>query len=293
MSAELEFEGRDIKEAVEKACFTLQVTEAELEFEVVHQGSRKLFGLLGGKNARIRVIRKDPSGKELVQDLIKSTFGDEFEKRDSPSPRGPEKELSQAAGKENAPRQNRTSDNSRSGRRQIADAEVSVEYDHDRICGTVARILELMGISGSQVRSQQRGNELHLEITGDGDKLELLLRRRGAVLDALQFLINKIHGVKGGRIFVDCNDFRSRHEEDISELARRLGAKAKRLRKPVTINSLNAHDRRLVHLALQEDQELRSRSKGEGEFKKIVIYPANSQRRRSRSKNSSSTAEAV
>jgi spoIIIJ-associated protein len=291
MSAELEFEGRDIKEAVEKACFTLQVSEAELDYDVVHQGGRKLFGLLGGKNARIRVTKKDPSGKELVQDLIKSTFGDEFEKRDSPTQK---EEIRETAGKERAPRQSRAADGSRSGRRhQVADANISVVYDQERVCQAAARILELMGITGSRVNSQQHGSELHLEITGDADELEMLLRRRGAVLDALQFLINKIHGVKGGRIFVDCNDFRSRHEEDISELARRLGAKAKRLRKPVTINSLNAHDRRLVHLALQEDQELRSRSKGEGEFKKIVIYPANSQRRRPRSKNSSSTAEAV
>ncbi|NPA24217.1 MAG: hypothetical protein GXO34_00120, partial [Deltaproteobacteria bacterium] len=222
MSAELEFEGRDIKEAVEKACFTLQVTEAELDFEVIHQGGRKLFGLLGGKNARIRVTRKDPSGKELVQDLIKSTFGDEFEKTDSPSQQGSEKEIREAQGKEkeDVSRQKRTADHSRSGRRQAADADVSVEYDQDRICEAAARILELMGISGSRVSGQQRGNELHLEITGDNDELDLLLRRRGAVLDALQFLINKIHGVKGGRIFVDCNDFRSRHEEDISELAR-------------------------------------------------------------------------
>lgn len=71
----------------------------------------------------------------------------------------------------------------------------------------------------------------------------------------------------------------------------RLGAKAKRLRKPVTINSLNAHDRRLVHMALQDDQELRSRSKGDGEFKKVVIYPNNSQRRRPRP--NAASAEAV
>ena len=144
-----------------------------------------------------------------------------------------------------------------------------------------------MGVAESVVQISQRENELHLDI--QGEELDILTKKRGAALDALQFLVNKMHGVKGGRIFIDCDGFRSRHEEDISGLARRLGAKAKRLRKPVTINSLNAHDRRLVHMALQDDQELRSRSKGEGEFKKVVIYPNNSQRRRPRPK----TAEAV
>ena len=292
MATELEFEGRDIKEAVEKACFTLQVTEAELEYEVIRQESRKLFGILGGKNARIRVVRKNPSGKELVQDLIKSAFGEELEKQESPEPAtampvednfSPREEGMVETGKMQPAAE-------KPRRRRFEESDVKVEFEIDKAIAAAERILELMGIEGCRVTAEQKDNELHLEISG-GEELDILTKRRGAVLDALQFLVNKMHGVKGGRILADCNNFRSRHEEDISELALRLGAKAKRLRKPVTINSLNAHDRRLVHLALQDDQELRSRSKGEGEFKKIVIYPANSQRRRSRSR--SSTAEAV
>ncbi len=291
MATELEFEGKDIKEAVEKACFTLQVKEAELEYEIIRQESRKLFGLLGGKSARIRVVRKNPSGRELVQDLIKSAFGEELEKPETAAKPGKEEsfippEEGMVAAKNHQP----AAEAEENRRKRPENSAVAVEFEVEKITAAVVRILELMGIAGCQVASRRQDNELHLDISG-GEELEMLTKRRGAVLDALQFLVNKMHGVKGGRIMVDCNDFRSRHEEDISELALRLGAKAKRLRKPVTINSLNAHDRRLVHLALQDDQELRSRSKGEGEFKKIVIYPANSQRRRSRSR--SSAAEAV
>ena len=294
MATELEFEGRDIKEAVEKACFTLQVKEAELEYEVIRHESRKLFGILGGKSARIRVVRKNPSGKELVQDLIKSAFGEELEKQESPKAivKEPpvEKEFSPSAeGMVETRKARPAAEKEKPRRRRFEESDVKVEFEIDKAIAAAERILELMGIEGCRVTAEQQGNELHLEISG-GEELDILTKRRGAVLDALQFLVNKMHGVKGGRILADCNNFRSRHEEDISELALRLGAKAKRLRKPVTINSLNAHDRRLVHLALQDDQELRSRSKGEGEFKKIVIYPANSQRRRSRR---SSTAEAV
>ena len=53
MSTELEFEGKDISEAVEKACFAHQVTEAELEYEVIRHESKKLFGFIGGKSALI------------------------------------------------------------------------------------------------------------------------------------------------------------------------------------------------------------------------------------------------
>jgi len=280
MATELEFAGKDVSEAVEKACFAHQVDEAELDYEVVRRESKKLFGILGGKNALIRVRKTEVGGKELVQDLIKSTFGDEL---------GEEKSEKSDSSKQsaNSRRPQREKGNANTEKSNIE--RIIPEFDGVLISASLKHILELIEVPNSNVDFTVEGCELHLNIKADD--LELLTNKRGAVLDALQFLINKIHGQKGGRIFIDCDGFRSRHEEDISGLALRLGEKAKRLRKPVTINSLNAHDRRLVHMALQDDQELRSRSKGDGEFKKVVIYPNNAQRRRSRPK--SETAAAV
>ncbi|MEA3332181.1 MAG: Jag N-terminal domain-containing protein [Pseudomonadota bacterium] len=270
MSTELEFEGKDICDAVEKACFAHQVTEADLEYEVIRHESKKLFGFIGGKNALIRVVKKEVDGNQLVQDLIKSTFGDEFNGSDKKN-----------SGKSKRPDDNRLdTDNSKIV--SSSEERIIPEFDDEKISSSLSRVLQLMDVPESVVNTSKRENELHLDI--QGEELDILTNKRGAALDALQFIINKMHGVKGGRIFIDCDGFRAQHEEDISGLALRLGAKAKRLRKPVTINSLNAHDRRLVHMALQDDQELRSRSKGDGEFKKVVIYPNNAQRRRPRPK---------
>lgn len=280
MSTELEFTGKDVNEAVEKACFAHQVDETELDYEVVRRESKKLFGILGGKNALIRVRKTEVGGKELVQDLIKSTFGDELgaeELQKSGSSRS-------RSGGYRAQREKGDAGTGKSNGERIIP-----EFDGTHIAASLKHVLDLIEVADCSVDFIVDGRELHLNIKGDD--LELLTNKRGSVLDALQFLINKMHGQKGGRIFIDCDGFRVRHEEDISGLALRLGEKAKRLRKPVTINSLNAHDRRLVHMALQDDQELRSRSKGDGEFKKVVIYPNNAQRRRSRPK--SETAEAV
>jgi len=280
MSTELEFAGKDVSEAVEKACFAHQVDEAELDYEVVRRESKKLFGILGGKNALIRVRKTEVGGKELVQDLIKSTFGDEL---------GAEGSKKDDSSKSSSTGRRPQREKGNTGTEKSNIERIIPEFDGSLISASLKHILELIEVPNSSVDFTVEGSELHLNIKGDD--LDLLTNKRGAVLDALQFLINKMHGQKGGRIFIDCDGFRSRHEEDISGLALRLGEKAKRLRKPVTINSLNAHDRRLVHMALQDDQELRSRSKGDGEFKKVVIYPNNAQRRRSRPKPE--TAEAV
>jgi len=279
MSTELEFAGKDVSEAVEKACFAHQVDEAELDYEVVRRESKKLFGILGGKNALIRVRKTEVGGKELVQDLIKSTFGDELG-----AERSKKSENSKPGSAGRRPQREKGS----AGIEKSNIERIIPEFDGSLISASLKHILELIEVPNSSVDFTVEGSELHLNIKAAD--LELLTNKRGAVLDALQFLINKMHGQKGGRIFIDCDGFRSRHEEDISGLALRLGEKAKRLRKPVTINSLNAHDRRLVHMALQDDQELRSRSKGDGEFKKVVIYPNNAQRRRSRPKPETAAA---
>lgn len=278
MFTELEFEGKDIKEAVEKACFAHRVKEADLEYEIIRQESKKLFGFIGGKNALIRVKKKEIIGKQLVQDLIKSTFGDEFEKSEENSSEKSDHNVNDVDPKDFV-----------KDIKNGSEARISADFDNSAICSSLQNIIKLMGLSECEINLSRHENELHLKIVGE--ELDLLTKKRGTVLDALQFLVNKMHGVKGGRIFIDCNGFRSSHEEDISGLALRLGAKAKRLRKPVTINSLNAHDRRLVHMALQDDQDLRSRSKGEGEFKKVVIYPNNSQRRRPRPNTAPATVQ--
>jgi len=113
-----------------------------------------------------------------------------------------------------------------------------------------------------------------LNIKGDGSGL--LIGRKGQTLDALEYLINKIVH-KGAedkkRIVVDTENYRSRREESLVLLAHRLGDKAKRLGRPVTISPMSAHDRRIIHLALQEDKTLHTRSTGTGLYRKIVISP--------------------
>jgi spoIIIJ-associated protein len=103
-----------------------------------------------------------------------------------------------------------------------------------------------------------------------------LIGRKGETLDALEYLINKIVH-KGAedkkRIVLDTENYRSRREESLVNLAHRLADKAKKMGRPVTISPMNAHDRRIIHLALQDDKILRTRSTGTGLYRKVVISP--------------------
>ncbi len=138
---------------------------------------------------------------------------------------------------------------------------------------TLRDILSFLGME-AKIQVKEEPDRLWVSFKGDGSGL--LIGRKGQTLEALEYLVNKIvhRGAEDKKkIVVDTENYRARREEALIKLAKRMGEKAKRSGKPVTMNPLNAHDRRIVHLALQNDKALRTHSKGTGLYRKIVISP--------------------
>jgi spoIIIJ-associated protein len=105
----------------------------------------------------------------------------------------------------------------------------------------------------------------------------LLIGKQGQTLDALQYLVTKMVAkqTRGKvRIAIDVEAYRARHNEALALLAQKYGEKVKRSGRPITLNPMNPYDRRIVHLALQGDKNLKTISRGEGLYKKVVISPA-------------------
>ena len=138
---------------------------------------------------------------------------------------------------------------------------------------TLQDLLRLLEVE-AEVELRDEPERVLLSVKSDGSGL--LIGRKGETLDALEYLVTKmVH--KGAedkkRIVIDTENYRSRREESLVHMAHRLADKAKRLGRPVTISPMNAHDRRIIHLALQEDKTLRTRSTGTGLFRRVVISP--------------------
>ncbi|MGW8195906.1 MAG: Jag family protein, partial [Desulforhopalus sp.] len=134
------------------------------------------------------------------------------------------------------------------------------------------RIVELMGfpstldieVNGVSVICTLRG-EYEANLTG-GD---------GKVLDSLQYIVRKIVSRKVPerlRLSVNVGDFREKRIEELKEKAVALAAQVKDQGKTQVLSALNPSERRAVHMVLQEDKSIRSRSVGDGLFKKILIY---------------------
>src|SRR6185503_5670844 len=100
----------------------------------------------------------------------------------------------------------------------------------------------------------------------------------------LQYLVTRIAGERPGsegpHIVVDIENYRERRRRSLEDMALRLGEKAKRQRKTVTIDALSAADRRIVHAALQDDPWLSTKSLGQGSYRRLLIIPEGDRRKK-------------
>ena len=147
----------------------------------------------------------------------------------------------------------------------------------------MAGLLERIGVK-AEVEVVSKEGDLHLEIKGDQEGI--LIGRHGRTLDSFQFLINRMVNKRletPVRIILDINEYRKRKTENLKKMAIRVGEKVKSKGHPLTIGPFDAHDRRLIHIALKEDPAVRTESLGEGKLKRITILPTLSKKEEGRS----------
>jgi spoIIIJ-associated protein len=140
-------------------------------------------------------------------------------------------------------------------------------------------LLERMGVH-AEVEEFLKEGDLCLEIKGDQEGM--LIGKNGRTLEALQILINRMINKRvkeSVRVVLDINHYRERRADSLTKMATRLGEKAKVTGKIVTIGPYNAHDRRIIHIALQDDSSVQTQSMGDGDLKEISIIPQREQSR--------------
>jgi spoIIIJ-associated protein len=153
-------------------------------------------------------------------------------------------------------------------------------------------VLERMGVS-ADIDVREEADKVVLDIqTKDA---ELIIGRRGVVIDALQHLVNKVvyrdrtspdrgerngerergerNGERGKPLVIDAGGFRDKQTDRLRTLAQRMAERALTNQEIVELQPMTPHDRRIVHMAIAEMQGLSSRSEGEGEDRHILLVP--------------------
>lgn len=119
-----------------------------------------------------------------------------------------------------------------------------------------------------------------------GKDAGLLIGRQGQTIDALQYLLNKVLSKGAGekmQVILNCEGYREKRKAFLTDMASRLKERVQKTGKSAYTELLNAADRRIIHVALQNDPAVRTKSIGDGFLKKVLIYAKSGESSGSRS----------
>ena len=140
---------------------------------------------------------------------------------------------------------------------------------------------ELLGLMDLEVQVAIREDGERIELDATGADAGRVIGKKGATLDALQFLVNKmVNRFPEARrhVVVDSGDYRERHDKGLVSMAKRQARRAVSEGKVVTLQPMNARDRRVIHLSLAKFEGVTTLSQGEGTRRRIQIIPARRRR---------------
>lgn len=297
MLKEITASGKDVTEAKENARAALGVGELDdVQFEVLHAGSRGIFGIIGVKPAQVRAYIELPDreaprhrgrGKGEKTDESngangrKNANGGNNGRRGGNRPARPEAEKTEKkATKPERPQP--AAKPSKPKAPVIPEAELSFEKKtvaegEDVSFDFVKTLIRNIGLDAeAELLSCEDGTR---RINIEGSDAALLIGHHGDTLDALQYLANlasaqkNIHGERDKtRVTIDIEGYRAKREETLRALARRMAAKALRNKRSVMLEPMTAYERRIIHSEVQSIEGVSTNSVGSDNNRKIVIF---------------------
>lgn len=247
---------KTIEAAVAEGLEKLGISREEAVVHVVEQPSSGLFGLIHKKMAVVDISAPD---EEVPEDTVEEA---------SPAEEAPAAEIPAEEAKEEAPAEEKKAERE----------EPAFDPEEQKKVAEEAKTF-LTGVFAGMhlaVTMECRMTEERIMINLVGDGLGILIGKHGQTLDALQYLTNLAVG-KSFRhhyfILLDVENYRERRQDTLEALARRLAGKVKRTGEEVRLEPMAAGERRIIHLALQDDHAVSTDSEGEAPYRYVVIRP--------------------
>ena len=259
----IEATGKTIEDAVRSGLVRLGRMKEEVDIEILEEPKSGFFGF-GSKPARVRITEKadvTPVPSEVIQ-------------------AEPETEVSAAEPKaadvvkavEVAEPDMMEDEPSEPAVQEPEEEAFSAEEAAAKGKAFLQEVLKNMGIDvviEKMIKSDKILLHLH------GKKLGILIGKHGQTLDALQYLTNlTTNQGENARYFImlDVENYRHRREETLKQLAHRLANRVKQNGESVTLEPMNGYERKIIHVALQNDSEVRTESEGKDPYRHVVIY---------------------
>jgi spoIIIJ-associated protein len=230
----VESEGASVEEAIATALAALNVSRDRVTIEVLARASSGLFGMRV-RRACVRVTVRDAGAGATVDES------------------GPGTGL---VSQETWPETEQ--------RHEPVDAE--------RVIATLRRILDHIGAACTvQLCPTADPGTLTIAVHGAGSAM--VIGRQGQTLDAIEHLLNRMAGSPAIRVAVDVEGYRERRHDSLERLAHRLAGKVRDTGRPLELDPMSPRDRRVIHVALQDDRDVTTRSEGVGRARRVIIAP--------------------
>lgn len=249
---EKEFSAKTIEEAKELAAKEFGVSADEIEFDILEQPRKTLFGGMKGE-ARVNAIY-EPAAEEPKKRVFEDDDEDEALEESAPEALDDEKSDDE---EEALPEDFDVS--------KSLKVKTAIEY--------LTAVLKALGLEKFTITPEKRGGNVVLDIKGE--KLGVVIGKRGETLDSLQYLtILASNRAEESycRISLDCNGYRDKRRETLDALARKTSAKVIKQGRKIALEPMNPYERRIIHSCVAEIEGVSSRSTGSEPFRKVVIY---------------------
>jgi spoIIIJ-associated protein len=269
----IEEQAPTVEEAVEAGLARLGLPKERVNIEVVDEGRRGLLGI-GGRDAivRLRPLPKSAPAPEQPAPAPKQPAP--APKPSAPAPRQPAP----------APRPEPPRQSAPPPQKAAPEKERDTEADDAAEVETAKRVVEQMldhmqVVASVEVTESEPDDLTNRRVTVlniTGEDLGLLIGARGETLDAIQHLARLMVGHQMRRrtyFVIDVEGYRARREQALARLAERMGQKAVDRGKPVTLEAMPSYERRIIHMTLRENPQVRTESTGEGDRRRVRIYP--------------------
>lgn len=244
--------------------------DADVKVEIVTFPKKKILGLFGGSDAKVKASYDDGVKEKKVKKQASAPVKNvpaKDDKKDQPVKKKtenkkpqPKKEVKKdAPKKETAPQIDLST--------VEAKENSSTEY--------LKSILMGMGFADVKVTAKETAEDIYFEIESEEDYGNII-GRRGETLDALQYLtrlfVNREEN-NNKRVALNVGDYRKRREETLRNLAKRQALRVAKYGRSSALEPMNPYERRIIHTAIQEIEGVTSHSVGEGDRRRVVITP--------------------
>ena len=267
----IESKAKTMEEAVSLGLEQLGVSFEDVNIDILDEGHKGFLGLLGAKPVVVRLTVKENAEETNVLKDVKLGLNPEKPKAEKPAhPAAAKPAGKKAPAEKPAPKAEKPAEKPIEKKAPAAPTDgVAPEAKAEEFLRNVTK---LMGVDVTI--DSKRDDEGNVRVDMHGDTLGILIGRRGETLDALQYLTSLYvnRGQEGyTRVTLDTENYRAKREEALTRLANRMANRAVKTGRKVVLEPMNPYERRILHSALQKNENVSTHSEGEEPNRHVVI----------------------